>query len=454
MIRSLYTRVVLIFLVSVIGGTLLSFFIATWAFREPLNENLQIPLVHFAQDVARIYEVLPTDEADAFVAGMHQLSSYHIRIYESPDVFRSFGQLDGEGIADITSEEVRRVLSGEKIQRNPNGLTISLVGLPFETKTGFQAIFIDPMGSPSSLFVLKWLLNFSVYALVAGSLVILAAAYFLVRPIQKLTGATRRIAEGHFDVKLDIRQKGELGTLARSFEQMIRELGQLETMRRDFVSNVSHEVQSPLTSISGYAVALKQVKLSEEQRIRYLDIIIGEAGRISKMSDSLLKLSALEAQSPQLRREPFQLDEQLRRVVIALQPQWQERQIAFELDLPDVRLAGDRDQLDQVWTNLIGNAIKFSPDGGQIAIRVETDGSVVTVRVADQGIGIAPEDRERVFERFFKADRARSRKYEGSGLGLAIVKQIVTLQGGEIAAESELGKGTTFVVSLPLDPPN
>lgn len=454
MIRSLYTRVVLIFLVSVIGGTLLSFFIATWAFREPLNENLQIPLVHFAQDVARIYEVLPTDEADAFVAGMHQLSSYHIRIYESPGVFRSFGDLDGEGIADITSEEVRRVLSGEKIQRNPNGLTISLVGLPFETKTGSQAIFIDPMGSPSSLFVLKWLLNFSVYALVAGSLVILAAAYFLVRPIQKLTGATRRIAEGHFDVKLDIRQKGELGTLARSFEQMIRELGQLETMRRDFVSNVSHEVQSPLTSISGYAVALKQVKLSEEQRIRYLDIIIGEAGRISKMSDSLLKLSALEAQSPQLRREPFQLDEQLRRVVIALQPQWQERQIAFELDLPDVRLAGDRDQLDQVWTNLIGNAIKFSPDGGQIAIRVETDGSVVTVRVADQGIGIAPEDRERVFERFFKADRARSRKYEGSGLGLAIVKQIVTLQGGEIAVESELGQGTAFVVSLPLAPPN
>lgn len=454
MIRSLYTRVVLIFLVSVIGGTLLSFFIATWAFREQLNENLRLPMLYFGEDVAQIYKSLPDDEADAFVSGMRQLSTYHVRIYESRDRFRAYGELNGATSVVITPEQIERVLAGEQVQNNPNGLTVTLVGLPFSTDTGRKALFVEPIGSPSAVFIVKWLLSFSAYALAAGCVVILVAAFFLVRPIQKLTTATRRIAEGDFDVKLDIRQKGELGTLARSFEQMIRELRQAETMRRDFVSNVSHEVQSPLTSISGYAVALKQVKLSEEQRVRYLDIIIEEAGRISKLSSGLLKLSALEAPSPHFRREPLQLDEQIRRVVIALQPQWTPRRIGFELDLPDIRLTGDRDQLDQVWTNLIGNAIKFSPDGGQIGIRMTADADRVTVRVEDQGIGIAPEDRERVFERFFKADRSRSRKYEGSGLGLAIVKQIVTLQGGEISVESRPGHGAAFVVSLPREPQN
>ncbi|GGD94908.1 hypothetical protein GCM10010911_61980 [Paenibacillus nasutitermitis] len=173
--------------------------------------------------------------------------------------------------------------------------------------------------------------------MVAGSLLILVASVFLVSPIKKLTIATRRIAAGDFNIKLNIKQAGELGTLARSFEEMMHDLQQLEQMRREFVTNVSHEVQSPHTSISGYALALKQDGPSDQERSRYLDIIIAEADRMSKMSDSLLKLSLLESQSQQLRPAMFGLDEQIRRVIVALQPQWSARSISFELHLKAVR---------------------------------------------------------------------------------------------------------------------
>lgn len=216
----------------------------------------------------------------------------------------------------------------------------------------------------------------------------MVASVYLVRPIKKLTKATKRIAAGDFNVKLNIKQTTEIGTLARSFEEMMHDLQQLEQMRREFVTNVSHEVQSPLTSISGYASALKQVNLSEQERNRYLDIIISEAKRMSKMSDSLLKLSLLESQSQQLRLTTLSLDEQIRRVIVALQPQWSGRNIHFELDLENVKVTADHDQLNQVWTNIIGNSIKFSEDGGMIKVSIEEDFKNVTVRISDTGIGI------------------------------------------------------------------
>jgi len=318
---------------------------------------------------------------------------------------------------------------------------------------GMKAMFVDPIAPPSVSFLIKWILNFSTYSLIVGSLLILVAAMFLVRPIKKLTKATRRIAAGDFNVKLNIKQKGELGTLALSFEEMMHDLQQLEQMRRDFVANVSHEVQSPLTSISGYALALKQVNITDNERSRYLDIIIAEANRMSKMSDSLLKLSLLESQSQQLGVVTHSLDEQIRRVIVALQPQWSASNIRFELHLRAVMLTADHDQLNQVWTNILGNSIKFSKDGGIINVSIKQDINNVTVRISDTGIGIALEDQKRIFERFFKADRSHSRKYDGSGMGLAIVKQIVSLHQGDIRVESEPGQGTTFIVTLPITAP-
>ncbi|KOO51039.1 sensor histidine kinase [Viridibacillus arvi] len=450
MTRSLYTRVVLTFLVSVIGGTIIAFFMSTWVFKDKLNENLKIPLLHFGQDIVRIYETLPLGEAELFVSGMKQLDSYHIRIYDETGQFQSYGSLNGHNPVTVTNEQLKDVFDGKVVQVNPNGVASFFLGLPLKTEMGTRAMFVEPLAPPSTAFTRNWAITFLIYSLIAGSFLILIAAMFLIRPIKKLTQATRRIAAGDFNVKLNIKQNDELGTLARSFEEMTHDLHQLEQMRRDFVSNVSHEVQSPLTSISGYALALKQVELTDNERSRYLDIIIAEADRMSKMSDSLLKLSLLESQSQQLQLVTFNLDEQIRRVIIAIQPQWSARNIRFELNLKAVRLMADYDQLNQVWTNILGNSIKFSNDGGVINVNIEQDNKNVMVLISDTGIGISLADQKRIFERFFKADRSHSRKYGGSGMGLAIVKQIISLHEGDIRVESELGRGTTIIVTLPI----
>ncbi|HDX9628124.1 TPA: HAMP domain-containing histidine kinase [Bacillus cereus] len=453
MIRSLYIRVILTFLVSIIGGTIISFFVSTWIFEDKLNENAQINLRNFGQDIVRIYKTLPLHEADLFVSEMKQLDSYYIRIYEATGQFKSYGKLHGHKPAPVTMEQLKKVLDGGVVQDTPNGIATVLLGLPLKTEMGTKAIFLESLAPPSASFVIKWALVFATCSLIAGSLLILVASVFLVRPIKKLTKATKRIASGDFNVKLNIKQTSELGTLARSFEEMMHDLQQLEQMRREFVTNVSHEVQSPLTSISGYALVLKQAELSEYERSRYLDIIIAEAKRMSKMSDSLLKLSLLESQSKQLRLVTLSLDEQIRRIIVALQPQWSARDIHFELDLQTVKVTADHDLLNQVWTNILRNSIKFSEDAGVINVSIKQDIKNVKILISDTGIGIHLDDQKRIFERFFKADRSHSRKYDGSGMGLAIVKQIVSLHQGDIRVKSEPGQGTTFIVTLPITTP-
>lgn len=450
MIKSLYIRVVLTFLLSVIVGSLTAYVLAVWLYNEKLNGNSQVLLGNFGHDIVRLYETMPVDEADAYISGMKQLDSYHVRIYDESGLVQSYGSLDGKSPSSVTAEQVSQVRHGGTVQVNLGGVTPALLGLPLKTDAGIRALFVEPRTPPSAAFAKQWLLTFLAYFLITGSLLILIASIFLVRPINKLTKATKRIASGDFDVQLNIRQTGELGMLARSFEDMSHDLQQLEQMRRDFVANVSHEVQSPLTSISGYALALKQANVPEQDRDRYLDIIIAEAKRMSKMTDGLLKLSQLESQTQQLRITAFKLDEQIRRVIVAIQPQWSARNIRFDMNLKETGIMGDYDLLHQVWTNIIGNSIKFSNDGGVIVIRMKQDARNVTVRISDKGIGIPPDVQERIFERFFKADRSHHRKPGGSGMGLAIVKQIVSLHQGRIAVESVHGQGTTMIVTLPL----
>ncbi|CAH1192991.1 Adaptive-response sensory-kinase SasA [Paenibacillus auburnensis] len=450
MIKSLYIRVVLTFLFSVVGGAVIAFFVATWIYEDQLNDNLRVTLMDFGQDVSRIYDLLPVREADSYVSGMKQLNSFYVRIYDRKGQLQIFSAIDGHDPLHVTAGQIADVLKGEVVQTRTDGIDPILIGLPLKTEIGTKAMFVEQRAPSSTTFIIKWVLNFLMYSLIAGSLLILVAAMYLIRPIKKLTQATRQIAAGDFSVKLNIKQSGELGTLARSFEQMMRELQQLEQMRREFVSNVSHEVQSPLTSISGYALALQQADITDDERSRYLQIIMAEAERISKMSDSLLKLSVLESQPQLQQRVKFILDEQLRRVIVALQPQWSARNITFELDLIPALLTADYDQLNQVWTNIIGNSIKFTPDGGVITVSILQENGDVTVRISDTGIGISQEDQQRIFERFFKADRSHSRQYGGSGMGLAIVKQIVLLHQGSIRVESEPGRGTVIIVTLPL----
>lgn len=271
-----------------------------------------------------------------------------------------------------------------------------------------------------------------------------------------IVDALGRIAQGDFTVRLDddIHQfRGEdapVGMLVKSVNALAQELNQMEEMRQEFISNVSHEIQSPLTSIRGFAHALQDDNLSLADRKHYSGIIEMESMRLSKLSENMLALATLDADSYTLETQPYRVDQQIRNLVLASEPQWQAKALDVELAAEPITLSGNQDLLGQVWLNLLHNSIKFTPEYGKICIDLHRDSDAVTFRISDSGMGISETDQEHIFERFFKADRARERARGGSGLGLAIAKKIVELHHGTIGVVSAPDKGSTFSVSLPI----
>ncbi|HEY3425379.1 MAG TPA: HAMP domain-containing sensor histidine kinase [Negativicutes bacterium] len=262
--------------------------------------------------------------------------------------------------------------------------------------------------------------------------------------------AVNRIAQGDFKVFVATEdESGPYSELAASVNKMARELDSMEKLRQDFISNVSHEIKSPLTSISGYASLLKREGVSTEQIAHYAAIIDTESKRLSKLSDNLLRLSTLEADGVTLETKPFRLDKQLENLLLMLEPQWAEKNIMPDVSLPIIIMEGNEDLLSQVWINLLHNAIKFTPENGSIRVMLTGDKDNVICTVADNGIGISPEDQIHIFERFYKVDKSRDCSLGGNGLGLSLMKKIVEMHEGWITVKSKKGQGAEFIVTLP-----
>jgi len=269
----------------------------------------------------------------------------------------------------------------------------------------------------------------------------------IVQPLTHLSAAMRQVKKGDFSVRLPQGKDNELGQLINNFNQMVAELGSIEYLQKDFISNVSHEFKTPIASIAGFAKLLKSDALSPEEKAEYTDIIIAESRRLSHLSENLLRLSKLENQVRLKDVTPFSLDEQLRTSVLLLEPMWQKKDIQWELELDEITCHGEADLLSQVWLNLLSNAIKFSNEGGTIFIRLyQTD--MIKVRIEDHGIGMSEEVLNRIFDKFYQGDPSHSN--EGNGLGLPLVKRIVTLSGGEIKVKSMINEGSVFTITLPI----
>jgi two-component system, OmpR family, phosphate regulon sensor histidine kinase PhoR len=264
--------------------------------------------------------------------------------------------------------------------------------------------------------------------------------------------ALEQIAAGDFSIRVDNKYEDNemVGELATRVNKVAAELDQMENLRQEFISNVSHEIQSPLTSINGFTRALEDDQLSAEERHHYLGIIETESMRLSRITQDLLKMASLESDQVRFEPKPYRLDKQIRDLILASEPQWQDKGIEMDVSLAETEITADEDLLSQVWTNLIHNSIKFTPQGGKISIALRPRGEQIEFEITDTGIGISKEDQERVFERFFKADPARTRAAGGSGLGLSIAKKIVEMHHGTIGVQSELGAGATFTVVLPV----
>jgi signal transduction histidine kinase len=266
-----------------------------------------------------------------------------------------------------------------------------------------------------------------------------------IGPNDALLNALAEIAAGNYDIFLDADPADPFSEMAGAINEMAKNLGTVETLRQDFISNISHEIQSPLTSIAGFAKLLQQDSLPETQRRHYCEIIESESLRMSAMSENLLKLSTLDSGIHPLNPAAFRLDQQLQDIILALEPQWTLKALDVELDTIKLTVEADESLLAQVWTNLLTNAIKFTPRGGTIVIK----GTSEMISIADSGLGMSKEDQLRIFERFYKADKSRDRSLGGNGLGLAIVKKIIDLHGGTVAVDSELRHGTVVKIKLP-----
>ncbi|MCB9157396.1 MAG: two-component sensor histidine kinase [Caldilineaceae bacterium] len=313
-----------------------------------------------------------------------------------------------------------------------------------------------------------WLVQ--VFASMLGIILAVGTLYIVLRIFRRsrlaqqmqliapLLDAFRRIARGDFDVQVEPQYRGRemelFGELATGVNSMAQKLKEVEAMRQEFISDVSHEIQSPLTSIRGFAQALRNEQITRQEHEHYLQVIESESTRLSKLSDNLLALTTLDAATMQIAPMPFRLDKQIRHLVLACEPQWASKAIDIELEMDEVTISADEDLLSQVWVNLLNNAIKFTPAGGQIRVGLKAQDKQVHFCIQDSGIGIAEADLPRLFERFFKADRARNQAAGGSGLGLAIVKKIVELHQGAIDVVSQCNMGTTFTVILPTSLPS
>ena len=274
----------------------------------------------------------------------------------------------------------------------------------------------------------------------------------IIGPILK---ALERIALGDYNIKLEnkihpyLPEHGLIEILKNSINKMALELNRVEEMRQEFITNVSHEIQSPLTSIRGFAKALRNNDLNLEERLHYLNIIESESIRLSRVSDNLLQLASLDSENFQTDFKSIRLDKQIKNIVLACEPQWIEKEIDMNLSLENISIVADEDLLNQVWINLIHNSIKFTPQNGSVGIELIKHQNDIEFKITDTGIGISDEDLPHIFERFYKADKSRERLNKGSGLGLSIAKKIIEIHHGEIKAHSQLGIGSTFIITLP-----
>lgn len=288
-----------------------------------------------------------------------------------------------------------------------------------------------------------------IICVVIGSILMFFATKTISKPIRYISDITKEVSKGNFDISIDYESADEIGTLAKNFNLMIGELKNMEYLRKDFISNVSHEFKTPISSIQGFVEMIKNKDLPIDKRDAYIDIIIEETERLSNLSSNMLRISRLDNQSIPNKITKFYLDEKIRKIILLLEDKWEKKNLELDINLEKVVFKGDEDLIDQIWINLIENAIKFSEDGGKISVELKNSEEDVVVKISDTGIGISEESEERVFERFYQGEASHSKM--GNGLGLAIVKRIIEICKGKIEIESCLDEGTTFIIRLPKD---
>lgn len=456
--RTLYVRIMMTTMMIMIMSALISFIVANTYYHHFLKQENDEKITEIAKNVVEIYEESDFTDIGDYLSTLTVLG-YQFYLVDQ----RGNSELFGASFRkyNIDHETVESVLAGNTfhgIRDNPRKLFVTgffdnellnTIGIPVERNGEKLALFVRPNTVQQFGEMRIFLAVSIVVMLVVSFLFIVMSTSFIVRPIKKLTEATKKIAAGNYHLKLDVHRRDEIGRLANHFSKMSQSLAETEQSRQEFVSNVSHEIQSPLTSIQGFSQALREHDIPEDMRQHYLSIIEKESKRLSSLSKQLLTLSFLNKGLDDEAIQPFDIAKQLREVVSSTEYQWRQKEITIELDISSSIVTGYPQLMELVWMNLVTNAIRYTDSQGIITLTTKQNQTTVIVTVEDTGIGISKEHLPHLFERFYKVDKARTRTDNSTGLGLAIVKEIIELHEGTIMVESERGEGTIFQVTIP-----
>ncbi|QHV47498.1 HAMP domain-containing histidine kinase (plasmid) [Bacillus cereus] len=456
--RSLYGRFVIISVVIMCISSIMAFLLANLYYHVYLKPYNSEKILTYAKEVKDIYEKTNGPYKEEYLKSISKLG-YSIYMVDNQKQGKRYG--DGFKKINISEEITESVLNGNLyngIEMYPKRLfstgyfdntVINSIGIPVNHNNNQYALFIRP-NIGNQFGELRIFYAVMVGLIIIISLMLIAiATRFIVHPIRKFTYATKEIANGEYDLVLPEHRKDEIGMLAKSFRKMAQKLKSSDKMRQEFVSNVSHEFQSPLSSIQGFSQTLQTENLSLTERNYYLEIIESESRRMSNLCKQLLTLASLDQEELTLHKEFYDLGTQIRNIILMFEWEWREKDFAVELDIPSMQIYGDANLLHQVWTNLFTNSIKFTENGGTISFVGEETEKEWRISISDTGNGIEEEEIKKIFDRFYKIDTARDRKVNGSGLGLSIVKEIIELHDGIITVQSNKGVGTTFTIYLP-----
>lgn len=431
--KSIYVQLVFIFIAIFIISNFVAFMVTSSSTEQNIMREIKGQLESGVIVVKEVYE-------------NGSISSKEIEKLFEEKYIQILFLIDLEGFI-VTDDELLKISNGEVVIIRGRSLKHSSFNIPVAViKSDNFYIIAQPKVNSILANFRSLIMTVNITSVLIGSIIFLFVAGMIVRPIKKLTMATKKIARGDFDVELRDKRKDEIGQLVSSFNIMTKELKSIEILRNDFVSDISHEFRTPLTSIEGYTKLLKECE-SHEVRTEYVDIILEETQRLSTLSSNILTLNRIENGNITFSKEKFSLDEQIRKVILLYENKWSEKHIDLHIDLDKIKYLGNAQMLHQVWLNLLDNAIKFSPKGEKIEIKLNMQNKKIMFSIKNYGKEIDIREQQRIFDKFYKGDK--SRNSEGNGLGLSIVKRMVDIHGGKIFVKSEGKLGTEISIELP-----
>ena len=312
-----------------------------------------------------------------------------------------------------------------------------------------QSMGIDFAQSDIQLAAMVTFGNVFMLSLVCTAVDLLRRRLTVERPVKRIIDGAQNVMDGDLSTRIAPLRGVEPGfnVIIDYFNRMVQELFGMETLRTDFIANVSHEMKTPLAVIQNYGTMLQQPNLSDEDRKDYARTVTNASQRLASLITNILKLNKLENQQIYPKKEHFDLGEQLCECLLGFENAWEAKNLEIETEIEDgVNVESDPELLSLVWNNLFSNAIKFTEGGGTVGLKLHTENGHAVVEVSDTGCGISPEVGVHIFEKFYQGDTSHAT--QGNGLGLALVKRVVDIIGGEISVSSELGKGSTFTVRI------